>query len=212
MLQGTKYRAGGLFVWSTGCARDPIGQWPCPCEQGGLHHPGRVRRPQQPRWRRPGPRPSEPPHKEMFVPRRGLWAGALLAPSPPSSSFLLPPPRPGHHPDGAGLGESNPGGTAQPPPCLAPGKARLGWAGKFVGRDRAWWSSFLPCCLRGHPAWFGRNRRKTSPRPRPLAHSLGPPPLPPHLGGPAAGGGGRMHLGQSGPWLCSLRGAIPWSL
>lgn len=87
MLQGTKHRAGGLFVWSTRCARDPTGQWPCPCEPGWPPSPRACL--QQPPWRRPGPRPSEPPHKEMFVPRRGLWAAAPLAPSSPSS-FLLP--------------------------------------------------------------------------------------------------------------------------
>lgn len=143
-LQGTKNRAGGLSSLSSPQdeAEIPLGSGPASVSQGGPDHSGRVQRPQQLPGRRPGPRPSEPPHKEMFVPRRrGLWAVARLVPSSP-----LPPPRPGHLPDGPDWGgrtqEEPPragaqGPPPQPPPCLAPGgmagKAKLGWTGKCVG-------------------------------------------------------------------------------
>lgn len=158
-LQGTKNRAGGLSSLSSPQdeAEIPLGSGPASVSQGGPDHSGRVQRPQQLPGRRPGPRPSEPPHKEMFVPRRrGLWAVAPLARSllPPASSPPRPPPR------RAGLGRSNAGGTAQsggagtPPAPTLPGawrdgresEAGLDWEvcwGMGGSGARARWSSCL---------------------------------------------------------------------
>lgn len=183
MLQGTKDRAGGLSSLSSPQdeAEIPVGSGPASGSQGGLDHSGRVWRPQQPPGRRPGHRPSEPPHKEMFVPRRrGLWAVAPLAPS-----SLLPPPfsllpaqaasQTGGPDWGGRTQEEPPRAGARDPPNPQLARCRLGWrrmrhwvglGSGGGGRGRARWSSFL-AARGGHPAWLGRSRPETFPPPTP---------------------------------------------
>lgn len=188
-LQGTKSRAGGRCSLSS--PRDEV-EMPWGGGQGRRDRPGRVR----PSPAAPGapPRPSEPPHKEMFVPRRGgLRPVALLAPS-----SLLPPAA--SQTDRAGAG--GPGGTA---PSALRGTAqpptRLG--GRVGPR---WWP-----CGRAAPG-------DTLPG---SAEAFSPPPPPPPVpancfwaqGCPALGGeGGQDTSGTARTLALRSGGATPRSL
>lgn len=203
-----------------------MGRGPASGSQGGLDHSGRVWRPQQPPGRRPGPRPSEPPHKEMFVPqRRGLWAVAPLAPSclPPPPSVLLPSPscllpaqassQTGGPDWGGGTREEPPraGRGIRPTPSL-PGAGRDGREGDVgldweVGEGQGPCSVvLLPCCSRGTTclAWQKPAGNLFATYPQQTAWAPGLP-----CGG--RGWVGSTHLGQPGPWLCNFRGAPSWS-
>lgn len=190
-----------------------VGSGPASGSQGGLDHSGRVWRPQQPPGRRPGPRPSEPPHKEMFVPRRrGLWAVAPLAPSslrPPPSSPPRPPPRREGRTGAVKPRRNRPGRGRGIRPT--PNFSGAGWDGREcdVGLD---WEvgEGTRAVLGGPPSLLPEGDtlpglaeagRKPS-RPLPPANCLGP-------GLPWGGRGwvGRTHLGQPGPWLSSFTGS-----